>query len=699
MYHAGKMLRKYRLPRDDDQQQQQQHPSTPAVSERNALSTLARLGKPAPLAFGTHRSSKSAANVPVINIPKPARVSLELNRIPPSALGIARSPASSGSSRTATSKSSTLTPVTPPTPISPCAPGASSPAKTHAPDDLPPWNRSVDVIWRRRILTRDAIERDDELAFEGNSTRLAAQTASSPLSRPPLGHDTPSRHARVSCNTMDKGNAPYFALPDRVRFFVIKYVLAELDSGKAVRLNSSSFLDPVWPVNHATRGPGGGRIWSTEYFDSLGKVLTMLRNYTSVSFAMRVDVLTALFLTRRFHVVYSPFVTELTQPAAVLYMERFGAFMKWITVEVDLSRLGGNCHPSAGNMDMGKNLERVKALVKGFSEQQIKSRGFTRIQSLVVLVRRYYGLRPNGEDGTQGTRILGHSEDDDDDVAIGFDDDDEELSPEVLATSPSLPGRIPYCSDDHLSVLDPLLELEGLVDGLCIVGTDKTYAHKLIRAMWGKDLPVGITLKIGKHCHYRTPSCAYPFTPGQCSVVDYGPPRGLRMVRHVSDPRKWRGLYGCELSQKVQVTEVPRGHGRSPIYKLVVKSDVNTTPAAAAAATHRCRSVSPTKTSPSRIPVMKRKSFSGNPFSGKAHLMNSRSSESSEGGTSTERGALSPTAFASIVPGERKNLKPGDDCGKDNGFKRGHWKKLSRGLSFGRRPRPCYEHEGRTILA
>lgn len=687
MYHTGKMLRKYRLPRDDDQQQQQQTPPTPAVPERKALSTLARLGKPAPLAFGTHRSSKSAANVPVINIPKPARVSSELSRIPPSPWGLARSPASSGSSRTATSKSSsTLTPGTPPTPISPC-PGA----KIDGPGDLPPWNRSVDVIWRRRILTRDAIERDDELAFEGNSTRLAAQAASPPPSHFRAGHDTPSRHAHVSRNIEDKGNAPYFALPDRVRFLVIKSVLAELDSGKAIRLNSSSFLDPVWPVNHATRGPGGGRIWSTEYFDSLGKVLTMLRSYTSVSFAMRVDVLTALFLTRRFHVVYSPFVTELTQPAAVLYMERFGAFMKWITVEVDLSRLGGNCHPSAGNMDMTKNLERVKALVKGFSEQQMKSRGFSRIQSLVVLVRRYYGFRPNGEEGTQEPRLLGHSSDDDD-VAIGFDDDDDELPPQAPATSPTPPGRIPYCSDDHLSVLDPLLDLEGLVDGLCIVGTDKAYAHKLIRALWGKDLPLGIALKISKHCHYRTPSCAYPFTPGQRSVVDYGPPRGLRMVRHVSDPRKWRGLYGCALSQNVHVTEVPRGHGRSPLYKLAIKSadSASTTPAATH---HRSRSVSPTKTSPSRIPVMKRKSFSGNPFLGKAHLGSPRSSEASEGGRG---GALSPTTFASIVPGERRSLKPGDDGG---GYRKGHWKKLSRGLSFGRRPRPCYEHGKGTVLA
>ncbi|KAK1830122.1 hypothetical protein QBC39DRAFT_231877, partial [Podospora conica] len=341
---------------------------------------------------------------------------------------------------------------------------------------LPPWDRSVDVIWRRRILTRDAIERDDELAFEANSTRLATQAASSPPSLPRFAHHTPSRHAPAPRNPLAKGTSPYFALPDRVRFLVMKYVLAELDSGKAIRLNSSSFLDPVWPVNHATRGPGGGRIWSTGYFDSLEKVLTMLRSYTRVSFAMRVDVLTTLFLTRRFHVVYSPFVTELTQPAAVLYMERFGAFMKWITVEVDLSRLGGNCHPSAGKMDMSKNLERVKALVKGFSEQQLRSRGFTRIQSLVVLVRRYYGFRPNGGDGP---RIVGHSSDDDD-VAIGFDDDDDEPSPQVLAASPNLPDRIPYCSDDHLSVLDPLLNLEGLVDGLCIVGTDKAYAHKLI---------------------------------------------------------------------------------------------------------------------------------------------------------------------------------------------------------------------------
>jgi hypothetical protein len=68
--------------------------------------------------------------------------------------------------------------------------------------------------------------------------------------------------------------------------------------------------------------------------------------------------------------------------------------MKWITLEIDLSKLGGNWHPSATHMDMTKNLNRVRTLIANFSERQLTRHGGTTIQSLVILVRRFYGYRP-----------------------------------------------------------------------------------------------------------------------------------------------------------------------------------------------------------------------------------------------------------------------------------------------------------------
>lgn len=102
--------------------------------------------------------------------------------------------------------------------------------------------------------------------------------------------------------------------------------------------------------------------------------------------------------------VYSPYVTARLQPAAVGFVQRFGGFMKWITLEVDLSRLGGSGHPSAGEMRMERALERVKGLVEGFVEAH-EGREST-IDSLVVLVRRFYGCRLPVEQARRVTEVV-----------------------------------------------------------------------------------------------------------------------------------------------------------------------------------------------------------------------------------------------------------------------------------------------------
>ncbi|KXX74618.1 hypothetical protein MMYC01_208456 [Madurella mycetomatis] len=96
--------------------------------------------------------------------------------------------------------------------------------------------------------------------------------------------------------------ARYFRLPDSIRFMVMTYVLRHHNhNGKVIRMNSPVYLQPAWPINSKT----GPALWSTDYFKSLEAVLFSLARYTSVCFAMRVEVLATLFIIRRFHVVYS----------------------------------------------------------------------------------------------------------------------------------------------------------------------------------------------------------------------------------------------------------------------------------------------------------------------------------------------------------------------------------------------------------
>ncbi|EAQ83416.1 hypothetical protein CHGG_09820 [Chaetomium globosum CBS 148.51] len=210
--------------------------------------------------------------------------------------------------------------------------------------------------------------------------------------RPGDGPLSPNRnsqfgpHSRKAAST----NGPYFRLPDTARFKVMKYLLAGNEPhDKPIRMNHPVFLWEVWPVSRPHQ-PGVG---STGYFDSLQSVLSSVDNYTSVCSAMRADVLATLFLTRRFHVVYSPHVRKETQLAATHYMDRYGPLMASITLEVDFTKLAGGWRPEAVYFDALRGLKGVKTLIEDFVQRQLTRRN-TSIQDLRVLVRRYHGFRP-----------------------------------------------------------------------------------------------------------------------------------------------------------------------------------------------------------------------------------------------------------------------------------------------------------------
>ncbi|KAL2163338.1 hypothetical protein VTH06DRAFT_5395 [Thermothelomyces fergusii] len=109
---------------------------------------------------------------------------------------------------------------------------------------------------------------------------------------------------------------------------------------------------------------------------------------------MRADVLATLFLTRRFHVVYSPYTGNSTQPAATHYMNKHGPLMAFITLEMDFTKLAGSWRPEAARLDDLRGLDGVKRLVDTFVQNQLARRSNTPIRDLRLLVRRYHGFRP-----------------------------------------------------------------------------------------------------------------------------------------------------------------------------------------------------------------------------------------------------------------------------------------------------------------
>lgn len=270
------------------------------------------------------------------------------------------------------------------------------------------WDQHADIVWTRHIPSGGTKALEDGTTFRANLESLAPRApipssgSQGPNDEVSLAHTetTSDSLPKPYHKAIDKGvhnaNNRYFQLPDPVRFEIMRHVLASHNrQNKPIRMNNPVFLWEAWPVNRH-RKP---KVWSTDYFDSLESVLSSLDSYTSVCGAMRADILAALFLVRRFHVVYSPFVGKESQPAATKYMDRYGPLMASITLEVDFTKLGGGRNPDAASLNPTAALKRTTKLVEGFVQSQLPRR--TPIQDLRVLVRRYHGVRPAPEMPTQ----------------------------------------------------------------------------------------------------------------------------------------------------------------------------------------------------------------------------------------------------------------------------------------------------------
>ncbi|KAH8881735.1 hypothetical protein GQ53DRAFT_832229 [Thozetella sp. PMI_491] len=426
------------------------------------------------------------------------------------------------------------------------------------------WDRTVDVVWPRKTKKRAHDHwAEDIQAFSENSRRLRRE------------------------NGAARDMSRYFRLPSSIRYMVMQEILDHHDSGKPIRLSSPQFYAPIWT---SQTSPNKKALSLEEYFDSLAQVLEGIRPYTRVCPAMAADILAALCMIRRFHVVYSPYTTEGTQKAATLWMDKYGPLMKCITVEVDLAKLAGGSSQAASELDMEATLRRPRRLIQRFSERQ-QTRRRAQIGSLVVLVRRYYGLRPSK---TTRSYLCGATHGSDlarprsEPVRSRFSilpkqlladkevDFPQELQARVAsmaqqhpdnnhsswgwATSTASTGDRPrprstaYCDDSNLHVLDPIADIRNIVS-VRMIGITRTYAEEFFNRLSG-----GEHHPMSSAHHHNIASSLYPFTPGQESYVNFGRPRGTEAVRHVVDKRGWKEACSSTGPKGVILAPLPFGY-------------------------------------------------------------------------------------------------------------------------------------------
>ncbi|KAK4665075.1 uncharacterized protein QC763_511660 [Podospora pseudopauciseta] len=431
-----------------------------------------------------------------------------------------------------------------------------SPERAPVPLEYPPWDRTVEVTWERTLNNpADKFIFDKELSFQQGVLRLRRERASrDPDGTHTLNHTGLQNGRYPQLKGLARSNrCLYFLLPDRARFKITNMILNDHNTGnlnpKPVRMNPPHCYEPIWPLNPLD----GRKLWTTECLDSFASAISPLYPYMSVCYDMRVDFLAAFFLARRFHVVYSPFVAEKNCPTATLLMDSFVPLMRYITLEVDYTKLGGNVHPTAVGVDQWRGLQRVRQLVLRFADLQCTRADGVNIGNLCLMVRRYYGFR-EGMKWKKGSaeRRVRHDEPETEEESSGWSDtshasdettenDDEEF--------------VPYHPDAYLCILDPLKTIGHHIDSLTIVGTTRSYANELIYAVWGQDeIPRGPGWKtrIEKHRKYRT-AATFPFTPGQRSALTRS--GRLQITRHTRDPRCWVGSYGCRLRPEVKLAE------------------------------------------------------------------------------------------------------------------------------------------------
>ena len=266
---------------------------------------------------------------------------------------------------------------------------------------------------------------------------------------------------------------------------IMKHILSHDQDTKSIRINDSFLLGPIW---------------LRKDFEDFKTVLTVLKPYIKVCRGMRANALATLFLTRRFHIIYSSMMGQGTQPFAFECISQSSPMMASITIEVDFTKLAGGSNPSAANFNPRVGLDRLQGFLEGFVQSQLTRQEGTTIRDLRILVRRYHGFRPRTT----------HE----------------------------------YTPLSHISqVLNPLKRLGPLVDSLTITGACKPFAMDLIQSFCGAGTEQEL---IDTHVSYRTPATEYPATPGQTSIVDYGPACpdcqsqsqgqiGLWLVRHGGD--------------------------------------------------------------------------------------------------------------------------------------------------------------------
>lgn len=337
----------------------------------------------------------------------------------------------------------------------------------------------------------------------------------------------------------------YFDLPDKIRFEIVRHIIADSHSEKPVLLNGKRQAHPAWP---------------DDAFVTLWSVLGPLQTYLWASPGMRADIMVTLLLTRSFHVIYSPFVKEKSSPLATQWLMRYLHMMQDVRLELDMTKLGFG-HSWESTM-LSNQLPAIGDLVWNFTEKMLtRDEKNNALGRLTVHCRRYFGYR-QGKNPLEGNedayRYPLPGSDKNDPRALNLCEDGSPYNPNqpwnYNRQAPSLPPsaknpysghrrhhadrlyRVPYVNERQLSVADSLRKLVGRVETIRMVGFSEQWSYLTHEALWPKEEKDAIPSEI-KHIHIDryTPSRHDYVAPGHAIYLDFGIHQGIHRYPPLPD--------------------------------------------------------------------------------------------------------------------------------------------------------------------
>ncbi|KAF7853944.1 hypothetical protein EAF04_010610 [Stromatinia cepivora] len=226
--------------------------------------------------------------------------------------------------------------------------------------------------------------------------------------------------------------SPFFDLPINVRRKVYSYCLP---NSKSITI----LLSPQFVIKNCYHG---------YYFSSPWNVLENVAGGLASFSLMRNDLMTYFWTEYQFHVTLTPFCNSAFTPLSSVWLPNFLDRIQHLTIEIDLTRFGGNALKFARRF--GYNMEKMENLLLAVVNGLIKRGG--KMAELTLLCRRFNGHRP-------------------------LDENDPDWKADDF---------FEYFPKEAMQFCDAVINLRGTVKSARIAGFPLDYTRTLLKSMFGQ---------------------------------------------------------------------------------------------------------------------------------------------------------------------------------------------------------------------